>query len=63
MKTQEISVTGLTVGDVVVTGSRSGIPVKRITPCSQTTLRGVPKIHVNDTLCYDTIGTLEIIER
>ena len=57
MKTREITVTGLTVGDVIVDG-KAGILVKTITPCTQ---RG--KIHVNTSLCYDNISTVEIIRK
>ena len=57
MKTREITVTGLTVGDTIVDG-KAGILVKTITPCTQPR-----KIHVNTSLCYDTIGTIEIIRK
>ena len=57
MKTKEISVTGLTVGDVIADG-KSGILVKSITPCTQ-----YGKIHVNTSLCYDNISTIEIIRK
>ena len=57
MKLWEISVTGLTVGDTIVDG-KAGILVKSITPCTQ---HG--KIHVNTSLCYDNISTVEIIRK
>ena len=57
MKTKEISVTGLTVGDTIVDG-KDGILVKSITPCTQ-----YGKIHVNSSLCYDNVSTIEIVRK
>ena len=57
MKTREISVTGLAIGDIIIDG-KTGILVKTITPCTQ-----YGKLHVNETLCYDNISTIEIIRK
>ena len=57
MKTREIQVTALTVGDTIADG-KSSIYVKTITPCTQ-----YGKIHVNSSLCYDNISTIEIVRK
>lgn len=53
-----IRVTELAVGMLISDGKRR-ITVKTIVPCTQTS--GVPRIHVNGSLCYETIGYVEII--
>jgi hypothetical protein len=49
----------LTIGDKIIEadGKRS-IAVKKLDPCST---KGVRKVHVNGSLCYDTLSKIEVI--
>jgi hypothetical protein len=52
----------LKIGDTIIEGTDGApreINVRRLSPCTLSK-RGVPKVHVNDDACYDTIGILKI---
>jgi hypothetical protein len=56
----EISITAnlLAIGDIILGGKRE-TQVRRLSTCTLGR-KGVPKIHVNDSDCYDTLAPLDV---
>jgi hypothetical protein len=55
----EISATALVIGDLIIDG-KSVIAVKKLAYC-ESHKKGIRRIHVNDTQCYDGVATLQVI--
>jgi len=54
-----VKVTELRIGTVMAEGKKR-FPVKTLTPCKHKR-RGIPKVHVNEKLCYDTVGYVDVV--
>lgn len=51
--------TGLAIGDIIIDG-KSTVVVTKLARCKSHN-KGIPRVHVNDSLCYDTVQPLKVI--
>jgi hypothetical protein len=55
------SVTTLRIGDILVLDNGSQVRIERLDACLSAR-RGVPKVHVNNNLCYDMLQPVYVLQ-